>query len=85
MEGKDLSFCKKNENDLSKFVANKKEKLKNPYLFKIEQNELTTIKDYVYAKPPIKIGTGGGCYWKVSNSNLIPIYVWVKEYEIYNK
>ena len=45
--GKDLLFCKKNYRDLSGFVASKKERAKNPYLFKIEQHELTSIKDYI--------------------------------------
>ena len=45
--GKDLLFCKKAEKDLSKFVVSKKERTKNPYLFKIEQHELTSIKDYI--------------------------------------
>ena len=44
---RDLLFCKKNEKDLSKFVVGKKERTKNPYLFKIKQNELTSIKDYI--------------------------------------
>ena len=43
----DLLFCKKHEKDLSKFVVGKKERTKNPYMFKIEQNELTSIKDYI--------------------------------------
>ena len=45
--GKDLLFCKKDDKDLTKFVVGKKERLKNPYLFKIDQNELTSIKDYI--------------------------------------
>ena len=45
--GKDLLFCKKNEKDLSKYVVSKKERTKNPYLFKIESSELTPIKDYI--------------------------------------
>ena len=44
---KDLLFCQKNDKDLTKFVVTKKERTKNPYLFKIEQNELTSIKDYI--------------------------------------
>ena len=45
--GKDLLFCKKHDKDLSKFVVTKIERTKNPYLFKIEQHELTSIKDYI--------------------------------------
>ena len=45
--GKDLLFCKKNDKELSKFVVTKKEKIINPYIFKIEQHELTSIKDYI--------------------------------------
>ena len=44
---KDLLFCQKNDKDLSKFVVTKKERTKSPYLSKIEQNELTSIKDYI--------------------------------------
>ena len=47
LTSKDLLFCQKNEKDLSKFVVTKKERTKNPYLFKIEQSELTSIKDYI--------------------------------------
>ena len=48
LTGKDLLFCQKNDKDLSKFVVGKKERTMNPYLFKIEQSELTSIKDYLY-------------------------------------
>ena len=48
LTGKDLLFCQKNEKDLSKYVTGKKARLKNPDLFKIEQSELTSIKDYLY-------------------------------------
>ena len=44
---KDLLFCQKNEKDLTKYAVTKKERTKNPYLFKIAQNELTSIKDYI--------------------------------------
>ena len=47
LTSKDLLFCQKNEKDLSKFVVTKKERTKNPFLFKIEQSELTSIKDYI--------------------------------------
>ena len=50
-KGEDLLFCLKNEKDLSKYVVTKKERQKNPYLFKIMQYELTSIKDYLYPKP----------------------------------
>ena len=33
--GKDLLFCKKNDKDLSKYLMNKKERIKNPDLYKI--------------------------------------------------
>lgn len=45
--GKDLLFCQKNEKDLVKYVVGKKERLKNPNLFKIKQSELNSIKDYI--------------------------------------
>ena len=44
---KDLLFCQKKDKDLYNFVVTKKERTKNPYLFKIEENELTSIKDYI--------------------------------------
>ena len=44
---KDLLFCIKTDKDLSKYVVGKKEKLKNPYLFKIQENELTPIQNYL--------------------------------------
>jgi len=47
LTNKDLLFCQKNEKDLSKYVVTKKERTKNPYLFKIEQSELTSIKNYI--------------------------------------
>ena len=47
----DLLFCKKTDKDLSKFVVGKKERPKNPYLFKINQNELTVIKKMKNLKP----------------------------------
>ena len=47
LTSKDLLFCQKNEKDLSKFVVTKKERTINPFLFKIEQTELTSIKDYI--------------------------------------
>ena len=58
--GKDLLFCEKNEKDLSEFVAWRKERRKNPFLFKIESSELSSIKDYLNEKPPKKTGKGGG-------------------------
>ena len=59
--GKDLLFCEKYEEDLSKFVAWKNEKTKNPYLFKIEESELSSINEYLYNKPmKMKEGNSGG-------------------------
>ena len=43
----DLLFSKKLDKDLSKLVVGKKERTKNPFLFKINQNELTPIEDYI--------------------------------------
>ena len=45
-----LLFCKKHDKDLTKFVVGKKERKKNPYLFKINQNELISIKDYIVSE-----------------------------------
>ena len=47
LTGEDLLFCQKYEDDLSKFVAWKNEKSKNPYLFKIEKDELSSINEYL--------------------------------------
>ena len=44
---KDLLFCEKKEKGLSEFVVWRKERLKNPFLFKIESSELSSINDYI--------------------------------------
>ena len=60
-KGEDLLFCEKYEEDLSKYVAWKNEKSKNPYLFKIEKSELSSINEYLYDKPmKINEGNSGG-------------------------
>ena len=45
--GKTLLFCKKYEKDLLKYVVTCKERRKNPYLYKIEHTELSSIEDYL--------------------------------------
>ena len=45
--GEDLLFCQKNEKDISKFAVLRWERTKNPYLTKIAENELTSIRDYL--------------------------------------
>ena len=50
MTGEELLFCKKYENDIFKYVVTKKERRSNPYLFKIDMRELSSIKDYFETK-----------------------------------
>ena len=47
---KDLLFCEKNEEDLSKFAVSRKERKKNPLLNKINSNELISIFIYINSK-----------------------------------
>ena len=42
-----LLFSQKNEKDLSKFVVTEKERIKNPYLYKITQSDFLNIKYYI--------------------------------------
>jgi hypothetical protein len=58
--GKDLLFCEKKEKDLSQFVVGKMERSKSSNLSKIESSELSSIKEYLNEKQPMKIGEGGG-------------------------
>ena len=51
---KDLIFCKKDDKDLSKFVVSKKERTKNPYLYKIEQFDFISIKDFIEEEERLK-------------------------------
>ena len=46
IKNQDLLFCVKYEKDLSKYVVSKKERRANPYLFKLDKNQLTPIKDF---------------------------------------
>ena len=46
----DLLFCLKSSKELQNFVVNKKERKENPNLFKIKQNELTSIRKYLNLK-----------------------------------
>ena len=46
----DLLFCMKSDKDLSKYVVGLKEKAIHPNLFKIENNELKSIYDYIGIK-----------------------------------
>ena len=47
LTSKDLLFCQKNEKELKQYVVGKKERRKSINLFKIDQSELTSIKDYL--------------------------------------
>ena len=46
IKGADLLFSIKNDKDLTKYVVTKSERRKNPYLFKLDKNELTPIKEF---------------------------------------
>lgn len=59
---KDLFFCKKDEQDLDKFVVRKNERKNNSELFKIKDDEFTPIEDYLNEVSN-----------KTSNSNNIPL------------
>ena len=47
----DILFSVKNEKDLSNYVVQKKERKKNPYLFKLDKNELTPINEFFKKEP----------------------------------
>ena len=54
IEKKWLNYCKI-------CIKWKNEKTKNPYLFKIEESELSSINEYLYDKPmKMKEGNSGG-------------------------
>ena len=59
---RDLFFCKKDEQDLDKFVVRKNERKNNSELFKIKDDEFTPIEDYLNEVSN-----------KTSNSNNIPL------------
>ena len=54
---KDLLFCIKNDKDLSKLVVTKKDRKKNPHLFKIEKKELMSIKEFIDSDGSLSINT----------------------------
>ena len=47
IKSKDLLFSAKIDKDLSKYVVTKKERKNSPYLFKLDKNDLTPIKEYL--------------------------------------
>ena len=47
MKNQDILFIIKNEKDLSIYVVRKQERNKNPYAFKLDKNELTSIRDFL--------------------------------------
>ena len=59
---RDLFFCKKDEQDLDKFVVRKNERKNNSELLKIKDDEFTPIEDYLNEVSN-----------KTSNSNNIPL------------
>ena len=54
---KDLLFCIKNDKDLTKLVVTKKERKKNPTLFRIEKKELMSIKEFIDSDGSLSINT----------------------------
>ena len=46
-EGKDLLFCQKSEKDINKYVIQKKEATKNPFIKRINEAELSSIQEYI--------------------------------------
>ena len=56
-EGKDLLFCQKSEKDINKYVIQKKEATKNPYIKRINEAELSSIQEYIKSQdPPLSRG-----------------------------
>ena len=58
-EGNDLLFCKKAERDIFKYVISKKETTKNPYIKRINEEELSSINDYIGSYDTSESGGGG--------------------------
>ena len=46
LKGKDITFSLKEDKDLSKYVVTLKERKYNPYLFKLDKNELISIEEF---------------------------------------
>ena len=47
LKNQDILFVLKNEKDLTKYVVRKQERKKNPYAFKLDKNELSSIRDFL--------------------------------------
>ena len=47
LKNQDILFSIKNEKDLYNYVVRKKERKNNPYAFKLDKNELTSIRDFL--------------------------------------
>jgi serum/glucocorticoid-regulated kinase 2 len=54
---KNLLFCIKNASELSKFLVVKKERKKNPNLFKIDKKELMSIKEFIDSDGSLNLNT----------------------------
>ena len=54
---KNLLVCIKNDKDLSKLFITKKDRKKNPQLFKIEKKELMSIKEFIDSDGSLSINT----------------------------
>ena len=57
LTNKSLLFCIKNDKDLSKLVVTKKDRKKNPTLFRIEKKELMSIKEFIDSDGSLSINT----------------------------
>ena len=58
-EGSDLLFCKKEEKDIFKYVIQKREAAKNPLIKRINEEELSSINDYIGSYDTSASGGGG--------------------------
>ena len=54
---KDLLFCIRNERDLCRYLVSKKERKKFPYLFKIQPQDLMSIKEFIDSGGSLNINT----------------------------
>ena len=55
--GKELLFCIKKDKDLQKYIVSKKEREKNPKMYKIKEDELMSIKEFIESNGNVNINT----------------------------
>ena len=63
MKNQDMLFCVKQEKDLSKYVVRKKERKNDRTTFKLDKNELVSIRDFFDGK------TEGNSNQEVNDNN----------------